>query len=332
MPKLPTNMIRRKDRPGYWFRGRLDGKTRQISLGTDFQEACRRLGSLKSDGLPRADLSVTVAAERWLELYVKLNRSLSGYRDAKARSKRYLAAFLGHLLLDELVPDHLWKYRLWLEQQALKPATVYHVLSDCRSMLLWHDKKFPRRLMPRLRKGPPRRVSDAEAQRLKELREPYGFVCRLGLGTGMRWGELCRAQTSHLDKRGFLMIPEAKDGEVRWIPLEPELIAEIRMRVGRLVPFSSTSNGSFAKVVRSLAEIPTFHVHQLRHTFACQWLEKGRSIEALKHVLGHSSVSTTERYGGLSNDALMREVQRTQGACVTPASPQRLVQDGGRKP
>jgi integrase len=188
-------------------------------------------------------------------------------------------------------------------------------------MLLWHKKPFPRRMMPKLRKEPPRRLSDEDAQRLKELPEPYGFTCRLALGTGMRWGELCRAQSSHLDKRGFLLIPEAKDREFRRVPLEPELLAEIKSRVGRLVPFSPTSKGSFSKVVRARSGIAGFHPHQLRHTFACQWLEKGRSIEALRHVLGHNSIATTERYAGLSDDAVMREVSRTLAASVTRLSP-----------
>lgn len=48
MPKLPKNMIRRKDRPGYWFRGLVDGNVRQVSLGTDYNAALRRLRSLKS--------------------------------------------------------------------------------------------------------------------------------------------------------------------------------------------------------------------------------------------------------------------------------------------
>ena len=52
MPKLPTNMIRRKDRPGFWFRSKAGGKTRQISLGTDYQDAKRRLSSLKTEGCP----------------------------------------------------------------------------------------------------------------------------------------------------------------------------------------------------------------------------------------------------------------------------------------
>jgi hypothetical protein len=154
VPNLPTNMICRKDRPGYWFRGRLGGKIRQISLGTDYQEALRRLRSLKSDGLPRADLTVSVAAERWLELYVTTRRTAGGLRDARSRVQRYLAPFIGHILLDELTRQDLWKYRTWLDQQRLRPATVYHVLSDCRCMLLWHEKPFPRRLMPKLRKEP----------------------------------------------------------------------------------------------------------------------------------------------------------------------------------
>ncbi len=330
MPKLPTNMIRRKDRPGYWFRGVLGGKLRQVSLGTDYPEACRKLSSLKSDGLPRADLTVTVAAERWLELYVKSRRCESGQRDTRSRVEHYLVPFLGHLLLDELTSDQLWSYRQWLDQQHLRPATVYQVLGDCRCMLLWHKKPFPRRIMPTIRRAPPKRVSDQEAEILKGLPEPYGFVCRLALGAGMRWGELCRAQASDLDKRGFLLVPKSKNGRFRRIPLEPELAAEIRSHVGRLVPFSESAHGSFAKTVRRLSGIADFHPHRMRHTFACQWLEQGRSIAALKQILGHASVATTERYAGLSDDAVMRELSVTRGAIVTPASPGSLIEKSAR--
>ena len=50
--------------------------------------------------------------------------------------------------------------------------------------------------MPRLQERPPDRLTDEEAQQLRELPEPYGFICRLALGTGLRWGELTRAQAS----------------------------------------------------------------------------------------------------------------------------------------
>ena len=42
MPKLPTNMIRRKGRPGYWFRGKHNGKLTHVGLGADYKQACER--------------------------------------------------------------------------------------------------------------------------------------------------------------------------------------------------------------------------------------------------------------------------------------------------
>jgi integrase len=53
-----------------------------------------------------------------------------------------------------------------------------------------------------------------------------------------------------------------------------------------------------------------FHVHRLRHTFATRWLESKRSIEALKEILGHSTIRLTERYGRLSRLAVAAEAMK----------------------
>ena len=89
-----------------------------------------------------------------------------------------------------------------------------------------------------------------------------------------------------------------------------DLILEVRRRVGRLVPYAIGSPGSFANLVRRSSEIPGFHVHQMRHTFACQWLERGASLAALQQLLGHASITTTQRYAKLSDEAVMREAAR----------------------
>ena len=75
-------------------------------------------------------------------------------------------------------------------------------------------------------------------------------MCRLALGTGLRWGELCRAQATDLE-RGFLLVYHTKSGKVRWVPLTGEVLKEVRMRVGLVVPFGSLSRGSFAGTLRS---------------------------------------------------------------------------------
>jgi integrase len=94
------------------------------------------------------------------------------------------------------------------------------------------------------------------------------------------------------------------------VPLSAELVSEFRGRVGRLVPFASGSPGSFAERVKRLTGITDFHVHRMRHTFACQWLERGGSLAALQQVLGHASITTTQRYARLSDEAVMREAAR----------------------
>ncbi len=118
---------------------------------------------------------------------------------------------------------------------------------------------------------------------------------RLALGTGLRWGELTRLESTDIQD-GVLVVHRTKSGKVRRVPLPPDLRRELRRRIGKLVPFESS--GSFNLRVRELSGLETFHVHRLRHTFACRWLERGGGLEALRQILGHSTVRTTERVLG----------------------------------
>ena len=86
--------------------------------------------------------------------------------------------------------------------------------------------------------------------------------------------------------------------------------AEVRNRVGRLSPF--TLSGNFATQVRRLSGVQRFHCHMTRHEFACSWLEAGGSLEALRQILGHSTVRTTERCGRISDDMVLREAGRVE--------------------
>lgn len=105
----------------------------------------------------------------------------------------------------------------------------------------------------------------------------------------------------------MLVVSQTRSGRIRRVPLAPALLREVRALVGRLVAFAECSPGSFAKGVRRETEIEGFHVHQMRHTFACQWIERGVSLAALQQILGHASVVTTQRYARLSDDAVRRE-------------------------
>jgi integrase len=308
-------MIRRKGRAGYWFLRQIDGRRRCISLGSHFDEAKAKLRQLQARDTLGSDVPLREAADRWLATYVPTARNEKGQDLAKKRVERYLKPGLGHFVLRKLSGDRIREYRLWLEKQELNGQTVTHVLSDLRCLLRWSEDcgliertSFPRRVMPRIQERPPDRLPAGAADVLVCLSEPYGFTCRLLLGTGLRWAEACRAQATDLE-RGCLVVHQTKSGRVRRIPLEPELLSEVQGRVGRLVPFSTESPGSFSRTIRSHADLDDFHAHQLRHEFACRWLEKGRSLAALQVVLGHASIVTTQRYARLSDEAVLREVQ-----------------------
>lgn len=75
-------------------------------------------------------------------------------------------------------------------------------------------------------------------------------------------------------------------------------------------PYAIGSPDSFAERVRRLTGVEGFHVHQMRHMFACQWLERGGSLAALQQVLGHASIVTTQRYAKLTDEAMMKEAAR----------------------
>ncbi|MFN0150842.1 MAG: tyrosine-type recombinase/integrase [bacterium] len=223
------------------------------------------------------------------------------------------------MLVERVKREDLLRYRLWIEKQAISIQTVAHVLSDARCLFLWCEDAgliakapVPRKLLPKIPERPPDRLSDEEVERLTALPNPHGFVIRLGLATGLRWGELCRAQSSDVEN-GMLVVSLTKSGKVRRVPLSPKILREIRGRVGRLVPYSAESKGSFNATIRRLSGVERFHSHQLRHTFACRWIEKG-TLQALQEILGHASIETTQRYARLSETAVRAEATKVFGA------------------
>lgn len=271
-------------------------------------------------------LTVAEAAGRWLGSHVELQRAGQGRRLAEQRVRDYLSPALGGLSLDAVRRDDVRAYRLHLERDThLSILSVSHVLADLRCMLNWamdsgllRETPFPRRVMPRLQERAPDRLSDSEVDRLITMREPYSWIARLGIGTGMRWGELTRIKAADL-QNGCLVVSHTKGRRVRWIPLPAELRDEFARHANPIVPLSAP--GYYARRCRRETGIPGFHAHQMRHTFACRWLESGGSLAALQELLGHRSIETTQRYGRLASDMVRRECERVFQSRCSRSSP-----------
>ena len=312
MPKRLKGMFKRGR--SYYLRLREHYGDRWISLGPDYEEACKRCRELKTGKPPVSRLSVEEAAARWLETYIPTKRSWKGPELARRRVAMYLVPCFKYKPLASVTPDDLRRYRLQLEHRPISRQTVAHILSDARCLFRWSEdaglvlkSPVPRGLLPKIQERPPDHLTPEEEQAVLAASEPYRFIARLGLETGLRWSEMVRAQASDV-QNGMLVVSHTKSGKVRRVPLPPDLLEELKGRVGRLLPLRNADG--FARQVRRYSGVERFHVHQLRHTFATRWVERGGNLADLQLALGHSSIAVTQRYARLTDEHVRAEAQR----------------------
>src|SRR5262245_8527483 len=149
-------MFRRGSR--FYTRERKRGQDRWISLGADYESACRKFRLLRREGWrPENNLTVEECAQKWLEMSVPMGRAARGISLAAQRVRDYLNPFMGHLQVARVSREDLRAYRKWLEGRGRSTLTVRHILSDARCFFRWAEDAgwidrapVPRRLLPKV--------------------------------------------------------------------------------------------------------------------------------------------------------------------------------------
>ncbi len=138
---------------------------------------------------------------------------------------------------------------------------------------------------------------------------------------GIRVSELTGLNVAELDLDEGLVRVRGKGDKERIVPLgrrageaitaylatrgNPDAASPLLLnaRGGRL---TSRSVGRIVdKYILKLATIKKISPHTLRHTFATHLLEGGADLRAIQELLGHASLSTTQKYTHVSIDRLM---------------------------
>ena len=138
---------------------------------------------------------------------------------------------------------------------------------------------------------------------------------------GIRVSELTGLNVGGVDLEEGLMRVLGKGGKERVVPVgrhARQAIADyllargnppfdapllLNARGGRLT--SRSVARTVDKYILQLATIKKISPHTLRHTFATHMLEAGADLRAIQELLGHASLSTTQKYTHVSIDRLM---------------------------
>ena len=153
---------------------------------------------------------------------------------------------------------------------------------------------------------------------------------RLAVHTGCRKGELLELDWHRVDMHRNLITLEAihtKNSKRRFVPLNAvargALINRLRLRAEQCPDspwvFSRPDGtrlgnirGSFATACRK-AGIDDFHIHDLRHTCAAWLVTAGVPLPEIRDLLGHASITMTEKYAHLAPENIRMAVARIDG-------------------
>lgn len=139
--------------------------------------------------------------------------------------------------------------------------------------------------------------------------ERVRLVLLLGAYAGLRRAEIARLHSDAIQENGTLRV-FGKGGKTRVVPVHPLLagpLAEFKSRGGWLFPSPYGDKPCNPRLINRLLKgvlPPGFSTHTLRHRFATQVHSKSKDLRAVQALLGHSSLATTQRYVGVSDQDL----------------------------
>ena len=149
--------------------------------------------------------------------------------------------------------------------------------------------------------------------------------------SGIRVSELAGLNISDVDFSAAVVQVSGKGNRQRIVPVGQKALAALnayRIRLQKKTGSSTINAGplflnrfqkrlsprSIARILKKLVEtvglLTPVSPHALRHTFATHMLDAGADLRAVQELLGHKSLSTTQKYTHVSIDRLMETYDR----------------------
>ena len=272
-------------------------------------------------------------------------RTVEAYSECVGRYLAFLQQHRGGALSREdmggVEPSELRAYLAFRRQgdRPLSPRSLSQALSAIRTFHAWLDRRcgIPNAAIslvrgPRVRPGAPRPVTEDQARGLileaaedidREEWEAARDEAMLTLlyGCGLRISEALSLKRSDAPLRDSIRIvgkgskervapvlPVVREAIDRYVALLPFVLEphEPLFRAHRGAPLGPRPVQALMQKLRGRLGLPASATpHALRHSFATHLLGAGADLRSIQELLGHASLSTTQRYTAVDAAGLL---------------------------
>lgn len=234
-------------------------------------------------------------------------------------------------------------FRAWLAQRSRDGrarSSTARALSTVRSFFrfldregLVHNAAIGAVRSPRLPHHVPRPLSESEAGNMVDLAEAFEdepwvaardvAIMLLMYGAGMRIGEVLGLTISRVRGGRDVMTVLGKGNKERLVPLLP-VVRQALDNYLKQRPFAGDGaqplfigvrgkclqagvvQRRFRNLRTALGLPNTATPHAMRHSFATHLLGGGADLRSIQELLGHASLSTTQRYTEVDSESLLK--------------------------
>jgi len=352
--------LKRRGKKGiYWTDFKVGGRRIRVSTGfTDIMLARQREAELKKEarfarlGWKKAAPTFTEWAKTYEKTFTVQKTSGTQRRDREILSRA--REFFGATPIDQIVRSECESYVNWRRKNGnanptykdkarpLAEGTITREISFLQAMFqaAMDDGLLaanPWKKVKRERYQSRDRVITREEQPKIESSLSPRFLRFLHflLGTGARLDEARNVEPSDIDWKRNTVRVVGKFGKERDIPLAPEVVDVLRKQISAEGRLWHQNPQRLREVLARAAEragVPIISPHVCRHTFATRYLQRGGDIYTLSKILGHASVSVTERhYAHLLNTDIVALSRHVLPGIVSGGDTKRVTSGRGRR-
>jgi len=242
----------------------------------------------------------------------------------------FLAIQYGELQLPEIKPTFIKSWLADLKNNKMESKTINRKISSLKSFFKYQLKQgnietspMTTIISPKIKKRLPQYVEEKDTTTLFEhvefpatwIGQTERLVLELFYSTGMRQAELVMLKELQLDAGNGNIKVIGKGNKERILPISRSIITSMQQYLAdkrRLFEkfdslyFFINSKGKklYPKLVYNMVHkylklvttIDKKSPHVLRHTFATHLMNNGADLNAVKELLGHSSLAATQIY------------------------------------